>query len=86
MKRFFIAAAAVLAIVSCQKSEDVIVAPEKADKITFTPKSGDVTAEGGVVKVLVSSSADWTLAGKTDYSSWAVPSKLSGEDGDIVEC
>lgn len=85
MKRFFIAAAAVLAIFSCQKSEDVIVAPEKADKITVTPKSGDVTAEGGVVKVLVSSSADWTLAGKTDYSSWAVPSKLSGEDGDIVE-
>lgn len=85
MKRFFIAAAAVLALFSCQKPEDVIVAPEKADKITVTPKSGDITAEGGIVKVLVSSSADWTLAGKTDYSSWAVPSKLSGEDGDIVE-
>lgn len=37
MKRFFIAAAAVLALFSCQKPEDVIVAPEKADKITVTP-------------------------------------------------
>ncbi len=85
MKRFFVAAAAVLAIFGCQKPEDVIVTPPAADKISVTPKSGDVPAEGGVARVLVSSSAEWTLTSKADYSSWATPSKQDGKDGEIVE-
>lgn len=85
MKKLIMAVATALALWGCQEPKDVIVAPPTSDKISVTPKTGDVAAEGGVAKVLVSSSAEWTMTSKADYSSWVVASKESGVDGDIVE-
>lgn len=85
MKKLIMAVATALALWGCSEPKDVIVAPPTSDKISITPKSGDIPSEGGVAKVLVSSSADWTMTSKADYSSWAVASKASGVDGDIVE-
>jgi len=82
---FFATIAAVLAVCACQNPEDKKVAPETVDKIAVAPQSCTVKQEGGAARVIVSSSSDWTLRGKSDYSAWAVPSAAAGKDGDIVE-
>ncbi len=84
MKRFLAGVLTILAVIGCQNPEDKKVAPETVDKISVAPKTGSVESVGGEVQVIVSSSSEWTLAGKADYSSWVIPSAASGKDGDIV--
>lgn len=84
MKKFILAAAtALFAIVGCNKEQNKPALPEK-EAITVTPKSREVAAEGGKVQVIVSSTGEWTLTGKEDYSSWVTPSAVKGKDGDLV--
>lgn len=84
MKKFILAAAtALFAIVGCNKEQNKPTLPEK-ETITVTPKSREVAAEGGKVQVIVSSTGEWTLTGKEDYSSWVTPSAVKGKDGDLV--
>ena len=85
MKKILVAAASVLALFACSKPEDVKVAPPVQEKITVSPHTASVPNTGGSFKVIVSSSADWTLESKADYSAWVTPSVKSGVDGDIVE-
>lgn len=76
MKKFILAAAtALFAIVGCNKEQNKPALPEK-ETITVTPKSREVAAEGGKVQVIVSSTGEWTLTGKEDYSSWVTPSAV----------
>ena len=72
--------AAGLMFFSCQKPEP---APEVKDAISIEPESKTVDAEGGNVKVLVTSSGEWTLTANADYQ-WVSASAESGVDGDIV--
>ena len=67
---------------SCQKPEPE-PAPEVKDAISIEPESKTVDAEGGNVKVLVTSSGEWTLTANADYQ-WVSASAESGVDGDIV--
>ena len=82
MKKILMAALAALAIIGCNKEKGFEV--QKADAITVAPKESQVTADGGTVKVMVTSTGNWTLKGKADYSSWVTPSAVKGVDGDIV--
>lgn len=75
---------AAMALIGCSETKDVRVAPETVDKISVAPTSETIDAAGGDVKVIVSSTAEWTLAGKADYSSWVTASAANGVDGDIV--
>ena len=72
--------AAGLMFFSCQKP---MPAPEVKDAISIEPESKTVDAEGGNVKVLVTSSGEWTLTANADYQ-WVSASAESGVDGDIV--
>lgn len=81
MKKILIAAIAALAIFGCNKQEKI---ETKADSITVTPKEKEVTEKGGSFSVQVTSTGDWTLKGKADYSSWVTPSAMKGVDGDII--
>lgn len=54
---------------------------QEADRISIAPESESVSADGGEVQVVVTSSGAWTLEGECD---WAVPSLKNGNDGDIV--
>ena len=85
MKKILVAAASVLALFACSKPENVKVAPPVQEKITVSPHTASVPNTGGSFKVIVSSSAEWTLEGKADYSAWVTPSVKKGVDGDIVE-
>ncbi len=81
MKKFLFAAAACLAFFGCKP--DAPVAPEKVDNIQIAPEGRSVNNEGGEVKVLVTSSAEWTMTGKEAYD-WVAADKSEGVDGDIV--
>ncbi len=72
--------AAGLMFFSCQKPEP---APEVKDAISIEPEAKTVDAEGGNVKVMVTSSGEWTLTANADYQ-WVSASAESGVDGDIV--
>lgn len=83
MKKIFTAFAAFAAglmLFSCQKPAPT---PDKEDSISVEPSSKTVSAEGGDVKVLVTSTGEWTLEPKADYN-WVSASAGSGVDGDIV--
>lgn len=73
-----VALAAGLMLFSCRKP-----APDKEDSISTEPSSWTVSAEGGEVKVMVRSTAGWTLEPKADYN-WVSASAGSGVDGDLV--
>ncbi|MCM1177566.1 MAG: hypothetical protein NC308_00245 [Clostridium sp.] len=81
MKKIFLAAAACLALFSCDKpgTEPTV----KKDTIAVTPQNRIIKAEGGTAQVIVSSSSEWTLEGKADYN-WVTPSVKEGVDGDFV--
>lgn len=85
MKKIFVVAASVLALFACSKPDDVKVAPPVQEKISVTPHTATIPNTGGSFDVIVSSSGEWTLTGKADYSSWVVPSVVKGVDGDIVK-
>ena len=85
MKKIFVVAASVLALFACSKPDDVKVAPPVQEKISVTPHTATIPNTGGNFDVIVSSSGEWTLEGKADYSSWVVPSVVKGVDGDIVK-
>ena len=82
MKRSFWAmAAACLAIVGCVKEAPT---PEPKDEISLSAESKDIPQEGGSASIIVTSSGEWKLEAKADYSAWITPSMTEGEDGDIV--
>lgn len=85
MKKIFVVAASVFALFACSKPDDIKVAPPVQEKISVTPHTATIPNTGGSFDVIVSSSGEWTLTGKADYSSWVVPSVLKGVDGDIVK-
>ena len=80
MKKIFLAAAACLALFSCNNKT---METPKPDAIEVTPGSYTFGAEGGVADVIVTSNGDWTLEGKEAYN-WVTPSVTSGKDGDVV--
>ena len=80
MKKIFLAAAACLALFSCNNKT---METPKPDAIEVTPGSYTFGAEGGVADVIVTSNGDWTLEGKEAYT-WVTPSVTSGKDGDVV--
>lgn len=82
MKKIFLIAAASLALFGCTKTEKKPL--EIEDRISIAPQVKTVSHEGGVANVFVSSSVDWTLEAKADYSSWVTPSATSGKDGEKV--
>lgn len=82
MKKIFLMAAAALALFGCTKTEKKPL--EIEDRISIAPQVKTVSHEGGAAVVLVSSSSDWTLEAKADYSSWLTSSATSGKDGDKV--
>lgn len=82
MKKILMAAFAALAIFGCNKENNGD--QPIADAISVAPKESRVTADGGIVKVIVTSTGEWTLKGKADYSSWVTPSAVKGVDGDVV--
>lgn len=82
MKKIFLIAAASLALFGCTKTEKKPL--EVEDRISIAPQVKTVSHEGGVANVFVSSSVDWTLEAKADYSSWVTPSATSGKDGETV--
>lgn len=81
MKKIFVALAAAMMIFGCQ--EKTVPAPEVKASIEIEPSNKTVSAEGGDVKVMVTSSGEWTLEAKADYK-WVSPSADKGVDGDIV--
>ncbi len=83
MKKVILAALACFAVLSCNKAAKEIE-PIVKDEITVTPKISTIGIEGGTAKVIVSSSGEWTMKGKADYSSWITPSAVKGKDGAIV--
>lgn len=74
-------AAACLAIVGCVKEAPT---PEPKDEISLSAESKDIPQEGGSASIIVTSSGEWKLEAKADYSAWITPSMTEGEDGDIV--
>lgn len=82
MKKIFLAAAC-LALFSCINNENPIV-PEEVDNIQIAPESREIAYTGGSVNVIVTSSGEWILSSKADYS-WVAPSMSQGIDGDIVK-
>ena len=81
MKKILFAAAAVLALFSCN-NKDQMEAP-KPDAIEVTPRSATFGEQGGTADVIVTSNADWTLEAEQAYT-WVTTSKAEGQDGDIV--
>ncbi|MGN0188882.1 MAG: LamG-like jellyroll fold domain-containing protein [Candidatus Cryptobacteroides sp.] len=81
MKKILVALAAALMIFGCQ--EKPAPAPEVKDSIEIEPSNKTISAEGGDVKVMVTSSGEWTLEAKADYK-WVSASADKGVDGDIV--
>ena len=81
MKKILVALATALALVGCQ--EKPAPAPEVKDSIEIEPSSKTISAEGGNVKVMVTSSGEWTLEAKAEYG-WVSASADKGVDGDVV--
>lgn len=81
MKKILFAAAAVLALFSCNNKPQMD-AP-KPDAIEVTPRSATFGEQGGTADVIVTSNADWTLEAEQAYT-WVTTSKAEGQDGDIV--
>lgn len=81
MKKILFAAAAVLALFSCNNKQQM-EAP-KPDAIEVTPRSATFGEQGGTADVIVTSNADWTLEAEQAYT-WVTTSKAEGQDGDIV--
>lgn len=81
MKKILFAAAAVLALFSCNNKPQM-EAP-KPDAIEVTPGSATFNENGGTADVIVTSNGDWTLEGAEAYT-WVTTSKSEGKDGDIV--
>lgn len=81
MKKILFAAAAVLALFSCNNKQQM-EAP-KPDAIEVTPRSATFGELGGTADVIVTSNADWTLEAEQAYT-WVTTSKAEGQDGDIV--
>ena len=81
MRKIFLALATALALVGCQ--EKPAPAPEVKDSIEIEPSSKTISAEGGDVKVMVTSSGEWTLEAKAEYR-WVSASADKGVDGDVV--
>ena len=81
MKKILFAAAAVLALFSCNNKPQM-EAP-KPDAIEVTPRSATFGEQGGTADVIVTSNADWTLEAEQAYT-WVTTSKAEGQDGDIV--
>ena len=81
MKKILVALATALALVGCQ--EKPAPAPEVKDSIEIEPSSKTISAEGGNVKVMVTSSGEWTLEAKAEYG-WVSASANKGVDGDVV--
>lgn len=81
MKKIFVVLAAAMMIFGCQ--EKTVPAPEVKASIEIEPSNKTVSAEGGDVKVMVTSSGEWTLEAKADYK-WVSASADKGVDGDIV--
>lgn len=80
MKKILFAAAACLALFSCNNKT---METPKPDAIEVTPGSYTFGEQGGTADVIVTSNADWTLEAEQAYT-WVTTSKAEGQDGDVV--
>lgn len=84
MKKIFLFAAALAALVACKPEQEQPTV--STDKISVAPQNKTIDGQGGTVKVMVTSSGDWTFAAKDGAKyDWVSADKTSGKDGDIVE-
>lgn len=83
MKKSIILFAAALSVLAgCTPEGQTTVSQ---DKISIAPDSKIVDGKGGDVKVMVTSSGDWTLAASEGQTyDWVSADKTAGADGDIV--
>lgn len=81
-KWFLFAAAALAVCSSCEDKDNAEPAPVP-DKISITPQTANVSSKGGESTVMVTSSGEWTLSDNTN--DYVTPSALQGKDGDIVK-
>ena len=79
MKKLFLFVAALATLCSCNNKD--VDEPTLPDAIKVSPATAQISRKGGDREVLVTSNGAWTLEGSCD---WATPSRLEGEDGDIV--
>ena len=83
MKKILFAAAACLALFSCEEAP-IDKPDEKQDSIEITPETKTFDEFGGSVDVLVTSSDAWTLTAAEEYD-WVSASVTEGADGELVK-
>lgn len=87
MKKLFLLATALLAMVGCKDDEVVNQEEEpKVDKISVLPEAKEFDNNGGSVSVMITSSGEWTLSTKDNATyDWVSTDKTAGADGDMIK-
>lgn len=82
--QLFTCAASLLLFCGACSDDDKNGDPQpNVDAISVNPQTATVSGQGGKVSVMITSSGDWTLSGKTN--DYVTPSVTNGKDGDVVD-